>query len=127
MIRKQYYGIKFPFTVNNEDRFFIDINENIEEKLGSEILHVILTQKGTRIRRPDFGTNLVKYIYEQNDNLTWESVENEIKNAVSKSIPSIRIKSISVTQEEDNNMYLDISFTYNTGLSENISRLAVKI
>ena len=29
---KQYYDIKFPFTSNNEDGFFIDLNKSIKDK-----------------------------------------------------------------------------------------------
>ena len=60
---KQYYGIKFPFTSNNLDGFFLDMNERVEDKIASEILHVILTPKRSRIRKPDFGTDLAKFIF----------------------------------------------------------------
>ena len=47
--RKQYYGIKYPFTANNLDGFFLDLNEEPVDKVASEILHVILTPKRSRI------------------------------------------------------------------------------
>ena len=76
--RKQYYGIKFPFTANNLDGFFLDLNERIEDKVASEILHTIMTPKRSRIRKPEFGTDLAKYIFEPSDELTWENVKSEV-------------------------------------------------
>ena len=71
-IKKQYYGIKFPFTDRNMEGFFVDLNSTIQDKVASEIAHVILTPKGTRLRRPEFGTDLLKYVFEPNDDMSWE-------------------------------------------------------
>ena len=60
--RRQFFNIKFPFVCENEDALFIDLNNDINEKVNSEIAHVILTPKGMRLRMPEFGTDLIKYI-----------------------------------------------------------------
>lgn len=124
-IKKQYYGIKFPFTAVNNDRFFIDINEDVDGKLASEILHVILTPKGTRIRMPDFGTDLIRYIFSPNDD--WESVRNEIVSSVAKYVHGVTVTDINVTSEEDNNIYIDILYQYEKGNIIEEKRLAVRL
>lgn len=124
-IKKQYYGIKFPFTAENNDRFFIDINEDVDGKLASEILHVILTPKGTRIRMPDFGTDLIRYIFSPNDD--WESVRNEIVSSVAKYVHGVTVTDINVTSEEDNNIYIDILYQYEKGNIIEEKRLAVRL
>lgn len=126
---KQYYGIKFPFTANNLDGFFIDLNENIDDKVASEILHVILTPKRSRIRRPDFGTNLAKYIFEPNDNITWDSVMGEIRENVSRYVPNVEIDDVNVIYGTDdaNSIYLDMRYNVKNGnLNEN-KRMVVKL
>ena len=124
-IKKQYYGIKFPFTAENNDRFFIDINEDVDGKLASEILHVILTPKGTRIRMPDFGTDLIRYIFSPNDD--WESVRNEIVSSVAKYVHGVTVTDINVTSEENNNIYIDILYQYEKGNIIEEKRLAVRL
>ena len=79
--RKQYYGIKFPFTSNNLDGFFLDLNEEVRDKVASELLHVILTPKRSRIRKPDFGTNLIKFVFNENDEMSWEEIKSEASEA----------------------------------------------
>lgn len=125
---KQYYGIKYPFTDNNVNGHFIDLNRTIEDKAASEILHVILTRKGTMIRKPNFGTDLTKFIFEPSDELTWSNVENEVKNAVSTYVPGVKINSIQVVQtEEDHEVYVDIDYTVMKGATPENNRLVAKI
>ena len=35
--RKQYYGIKFPFTKDNNDEIFLDLNQNFVDKAKSDM------------------------------------------------------------------------------------------
>lgn len=93
---KQYYGIKYPFTNNNYDGHFIDLNTDIDGSVASEIAHVILTRKGTRIRKPEFGTKLINYIFDPNDELTWENIQDEIKTEVGRYVPNAVINDVAV-------------------------------
>lgn len=126
---KQYYGIKFPFTANNLDGFFLDLNEKMEDKIASEILHTILTPKRSRIRKPEFGTDLAKFIFEPNDKLTWDGVRDEAMNAVSTYVANTNLDSIEVVtpDEEPGSIYLDMRYTVKKGLKEENNRMVVKL
>lgn len=126
---QQFYGIKFPFTINNTYNYFIDMNPNIDEKVSSEIAHFILTPKRTRIRRPDFGTDLIKFIFEMNDPETWDSIKDEICKGVSRWVPSASINDINVYRDEanDNAVYVDINYdVFVNGRKEN-NRMVLKL
>ena len=127
--RKQYYGIKFPFTANNLDGFFLDLNEEIKDKVASEMLHVILTPKRSRIRMPDFGTDLIKYIFEGGDETTWEDIKAEASEAVKKYVPNVKINDITVVygEEDPHAIYLDIRYSVTKGNIEENNRLVTKI
>lgn len=126
---KQYYGIKFPFTANNLDGFFLDLNEEVKDKVASEILHVILTPKRSRIRQPEFGTNLISYIFEQNDEVTWDSVKSEATDAVLKYVANVRLNDLNtiIDEEKPGNIYLDVHYTVIKGKTEENNRLVVKL
>lgn len=128
-IRKQYYGMKFPLTANNLNGFFIDLNSTIRDKVASEIAHVLLTPKRTRIRKPDFGTNLIKYIFEPNTEVEWEQVKEEAMNSVSKYVPSAELKSIDVIFDDKNpgNIFLDLVYAVRNGNKVENNRLAIKL
>lgn len=125
----QYYGIKFPFTDNNNKGFFIDLNGNPEDKIASEILHTILTTKGTRIRRPDFGTRLIDYIFEPSDELTWDKVEAEVKSAVQRFVPKTVLNNIEIYVDENNDsaIFLDLDYSVTRGLHIVNNRMVVKL
>ena len=110
---KQYYDIKFPFTSNNENGLFLDLNNDINDRVLSDILHVILTPKRSRIRRPDFGTDLIKFIWEPNDEKLWEDIESEVKKCVSEYVNNVTIDDIIILREEnnDNRVILDLTYT----------------
>lgn len=126
---KQYFDIKFPFTSNNVDGFFIDLNETIGDKVLSEILHVILTQKGTRLRMPEFGTDLIKYIFEMNDEKEWPRVKSEIQECVSKYVPRVIINDVRILRDEgnDNTLLLDLDYSVKAGLTEENNRVVLKL
>lgn len=116
-MKKQYYNIKFPFSIDNSMGLFIDLNENNKELLLSNIWHLILTPKGQRYRMPDFGTDLIKFIFEPNsEGEIWEGIKEEITNSVSKYIPNVLIKDIQILKEEKNDgIYVYIKFSEKIG------------
>ena len=129
IIKKQYYGIKFPFTISKQDGFFVDLNSDLKDKVASEIAHVILTQKGTRLKMPDFGTDLIKYIFEPSDTLEWNTVESEIRRAVGQYVSNATIQSVEVKRDEseDHSVYLDIMYAIKKGNKEENNRAVIKL
>lgn len=128
-IVKQYYGIKYPFTINNDSGLFIDLNETKDDDILSQILHVIMTRKNTRIKMPDFGTDLIKYIFELNDESTWSNIKSEIIESVSKYVPGVILKDIRVLRDdsEDSKILVDIEYSVKRGVSEESNRVVVKL
>lgn len=58
MANRQFFGIKYPFQNESEDNYYLDLNQSYEDKMKSELLHIIFTPKGQRYRNPDFGTEI---------------------------------------------------------------------
>lgn len=120
------YNITFPFKDDNEINSFIHMNQVSKDSYSSNLLLLLLTQKNERYYEPDYGTNLLKFIFEPNDNLTANQVEDEIKNTVSLYIPEIKINSVTFNWDNDekniineNQLNVNIKFTYEEGaLSE---------
>lgn len=123
---KQYYDIKFPFTCNNLEGFFIDLNKNITDKKESEILHVLLTPKKTRIRKPNFGTDLIKYIYEPNDELTWETIYSEILTSVNNNVSNVELEHVEIKHLE-NNIFISMLYKIKTGNKVENKEMVVKL
>ena len=112
MSKYQYFGIKFPFTHNDYTKFFVDANMTEKDKVRSQIMHVIFTPKGQRIRDPEFGTDLIKYIFSPSDNESWDGIKNEITTSVQKYIPNVILKNIRVAQSEDERAEIFVRMDY---------------
>lgn len=128
-IKKQYYNIKFPFTFDNDRKHFIDLNETLEEGVASRIVHVILTPKRSRLRKPDFGTDLIKYIYEPNDSITWDGVREEITTSISKYVSNVEVKDVQIIQKEgeEHTFFIKLKYVTIKGNKKENNELIIKV
>lgn len=92
-------------------------------------MHVIFTPKGQKIRDPEFGTNLIKFIFEPNDNESWESVKNEIMDVVKKYINGVTINDISMleTNDDSHQLYVRVDYTVSNGIKTITDSLITKV
>ena len=117
MSRRQFFGIKYPFQKNDYQNFFVDANMTEKDKVRSQIMHVICTPKGQRIMNPEFGTDLIKYIFEMNDSESWEAVKNEIMSSVQRYVPNVTLDDIKVATSDDERgaIYVRVDYSLRNG------------
>lgn len=111
MANLKRYGVKFPITVQSADNTLIDLNQTKEDEVYSELVHLIFTPKGQRLRDPNFGTRLIQFIFNPNDSETWGDILTEIKDTVGKYIPICSIKDLTIN-ESDNGVGLRVDMKY---------------
>ena len=94
------YGIDFPFrdsAIGN----YVRLTATPEKEVRANLIHLLLPRKGSRFLLPDFGTRLYEYIFDQNDIISHNNIEEEIREGVKKYIPNLDINSIKVMSAED--------------------------
>lgn len=125
----QKYGIKYPFTSNNENCLYLDLNETYSDSIKSQVLHVIFTPKGQRLRKPDFGTDLIKYIFNPSDENTFGEIKNEISKQITKYVPEVMFRDITIynDEESDNGIIVVIEYGVKKGEKTEITKVAVKL
>jgi len=101
------YGINFPFRDSFNGKY-LDLSDTPEEEIKTDLIHLLLTRKGSRYFLPDFGTRLLEYIFEPLDGPTFSEIEAEITDSVTKYIPNLKITKIQVydasTEEQEQNL-----------------------
>ena len=113
MAKEQKFGIKFPINVSSDDKTLFDLNHTRAEEIKSEIMHLIFTPSGQRLRKPNFGTRLIQFIFNPNDSESWGDIVSEIKETVKMWIPNCNIKNVEVAEFEDGlTLYAKISYTF---------------
>ena len=125
----QKYGIKYPVTTDKDDGTYIDLNKTYGEGIQSQVLHVIFTPKGQKLRDPDFGTDLVKYIFSQSDSSTFGSIKAEISSQIAKYVPEVEFRDISVYNSEgdDNSIVVMVEYGVKQGNKTEVTKVAVKL
>jgi len=127
MAKRQYFGIKYPFTSEKFQKFYVDTNESLKEKVRSQLMHIVFTPKGQRIRNPEFGTDLIKFIFEPNDSTTWESVKNEVSDSVKRWATNIIINNIQIVKNEENETEIYVRLDYSVSEGNKVTNDSVVI
>ena len=129
MKQKQFYGIKYPFTNECVENYFTDLNINRKDKVRSLLMHVIFTPKGQKLRDPEFGTNLIRYIFEPNDSISWEGIKNEVSEVVNKYVKDVTINNISILEQEDDRheIYVRLDYSVVNGFKVENDSIVTKI
>lgn len=89
------YGINFPFQDSKEGKYF-SLSQTTDEEVRTNLLHLILTRRGTRYYLPDFGTRIYEFIFEPMDGTTFEVIKSDIKDSVDRYIPNLTINDITI-------------------------------
>ena len=111
MAKTQYYGIKFPIQIVSETGKCLDLNTTKAEMVKSELMHVLFTPIGQRLRRPTFGTNLIQFLFNPNENETFSDVMLTLKQTVKKWVPDCSLEDIIIV-ETDNGLGLNALISF---------------
>ena len=114
------YGIDFPFRDSLEGQY-VKMTATPEREIRGNLIHLLLTKKGSRYYLPDFGTRLYQFIFDQNDMVTFGLIESEIRESVKTYIPNLDITSIKVMSAEDDP---DETTTFNMTEDERLFRVS---
>jgi phage baseplate assembly protein W len=107
----RYININYPFK-DSDKGFFLDLTSTDEKAIKADLMHLILTRKGQRLYNPGFGTDLMRFIFEPNDNLSLSQVKEEIKTVVKKYLPKLQINDVTVDQSTESEYAAVIRIDY---------------
>lgn len=110
-------NINYPFK-NSQQGYYLDMNETNSAAIKSDLMHLLLTRKGERLYMPEFGTDLLKFIFDPYDKKTITDLKMEISDTVKKFIPNLTINNI-IVEESDLSEYaatVKIDYTITNGV-----------
>ena len=89
------YGISFPF-LQSQYGDYLNLTLTNTEEIRTNLIHLLLTRKGTRYYMPEFGTRLYEYIFEPLDGPTFSDIESEIRDTIGTYMPNLQVTNITV-------------------------------
>lgn len=122
----QSINIKFPIIDNNTKNEFLDVTNVSKDAVLSNLLFFLLTEKGQRYYNSDFGSDLIRYIFEPSDDITVNQIKDNLNETIKKYIPNIKIDDIEFEWYDDNNNFIEndgstqlnlkIGYSYDDGI-----------
>jgi phage baseplate assembly protein W len=100
-IAREYSDLDLNFTIHPVKK---DINRNVGDMaVINSIKNLVLTNHYERLFQPDIGSNVRRLLFENMDNITASSIENEIKQTVTNYEPRVNITRINAVADFDKN------------------------
>jgi phage baseplate assembly protein W len=93
-------GFSFPMS----GKAVFNPTYTTKEVIRTNLLNWLLTNKGERVMKPNFGANLIDFIGEGINDGTTSALEARIRDNISIEFPSIQVKSVNFDNQPDNNI-----------------------
>lgn len=101
-----FRGFKFPFQSGSTS---FPATASDDELIKQSLIQIVLTQKGERVMRPDFGSRTLSFIFENNDDTLAEALRTDLAVSIAKYEPRVALRKINVTRE-DTKVLVDIQY-----------------
>ena len=88
-------GVTLPFVRDNKTGWF-DQSFTTLDAAKSNLRNLLLTMKGERLMQPNFGTDLMKLVFEQDDGTLIDRIRTTIITAVDFWLPYLNLNTIEV-------------------------------
>jgi phage baseplate assembly protein W len=89
-------GVAFPLRLTPEGRLaWSDGEANVRESIRI----LLLTAQGERLRRPDYGAGLERFLFEPNVPTTWRAIEESIRRQLANWEPRVQVEAIQVVAD----------------------------
>lgn len=107
-----FINIRFPFY-DSEKGYFLDMTKTNKRAIKSDLMHLLLTNKGERLYSPDFGTDLKRFLFEPNIVSVQDDIRGEIQKAIDKFIPNLKVDRLDVEPIEgkDHSVIVKLEYT----------------
>ncbi len=115
-------GISLPF---NGPSGPFNKTYSTKDQIKSNLVNLLLTNKGERMYNPEFGADLKRVLFEGiTDDIT-EIISNLIRSNVSIFIPEVTIVNVDVVKKEDTNT-ISVTVQYRINISGEANQITVQ-
>jgi phage baseplate assembly protein W len=115
-------GVSLPF---NGPSGPFNKTYSTKEQIKSNLINLLLTNKGERVFNPEFGADIRRVLFEGITEDTSALIQNLITTNVNYFIPEINVVDVVVEPNEDNNSY-NIILKYSLIISGTADQITVQ-
>lgn len=107
-----YSGIKYPFQKGGTS-FPAAVTDDV--LIRDSLLQLVLTMTGERIMRPEFGTNALSFVFENNDAVLSNLLRAEIQGVIARFEPRVQLVDIQIEQRSSEIILTIVYIVLTTG------------
>jgi phage baseplate assembly protein W len=115
-------GVSLPF---NGPSGPFNKTYSTKEQIKSNLINLLLTNKGERVFNPEFGADIRRVLFEGITEDTSALIQNLITTNVNYFIPEVNVVDVVVEPNEDNNSY-NIILKYSLAISGTADQITVQ-
>lgn len=115
-------GISLPF---NGPSGPFNNTYSTKDQIKSNLINLILTNKGERVFNPEFGMDLKKILFEGMTEDIIPVVQDIITSNINMFIPDVIVNNINIDQNKDNNS-MSITIQYSLAISGTSDQITVE-
>ena len=108
-VSKSFKDISMSFKYNPLSGDLISLSN--ENAIARAVRNIVLTTPGEKFFDPDFGSNVSEILFENVDDITAISIEDEIKSSLKNYEPRVELINVTVDPNFDANQF-DVRITY---------------
>jgi phage baseplate assembly protein W len=117
-------GISFPPRVGADGRVAWSEGEtNVRESIRV----ILMTEQPERLRTPNFGGSLGRYLFEPNTVATRRSIQDRITKELAQWEPRIRVESVNVDADKDDPTAAVAVITYKLIATQTVERVSLSV
>ena len=108
-VSKKFKDLSMSFKFNPLSGDLIALNN--ENAIARAVRNIVLTSPGEKFFDPDFGSSVSEILFENVDDITAISIEDEIKSCLNNYEPRVELIDVEVDPNFDENQF-DVLITY---------------
>jgi len=108
-VSKSFKDVSMSFKFNPLSGDLITLKN--ENAIARAVRNIVLTTPGEKLFDPDFGSSVSEILFENVDDITAVSIQDEIRSSLSNYEPRVELIDVKVDPNFDENQF-DVLITY---------------
>ena len=108
-VSKSFKDLSMSFKFNPLSGDLITLKN--ENAIARAVRNIVLTTPGEKFFDPDFGSSVSEILFENVDDITAVSIQDEIRNCLNNYEPRVDLVNVDVNPNFDENQF-DVKITY---------------
>ena len=108
-VSKSFKDLSMSFKFNPLSGDLIDLKN--ENAIARAVRNIVSTTPGEKFFNPEFGSSIGEILFENVDDITAVSIQDEIKNCLGNYEPRVELIDVFVDPNFDENQF-DVTITY---------------